>query len=110
MELLTKLEELVLIAVLRLRENAYGIAIYKYVAGLTGRRASMSGVYFPLERLVRRGFLTAVVGEPTPVRGGMRKKYYRLTNEGARALQENRSLTEKAWRGIDGLRPEEMED
>jgi PadR family transcriptional regulator PadR len=110
MELLTKLEELVLIAVYRLKENAYGIAIYKYVVGLTGRRASMSSVYFPLERLVRRGLLTAVVGEPTPVRGGMRKKYYLLTKEGVRALQENRSLTKKAWRGIGGLRPETTED
>lgn len=110
MELLTKLEEMVLIAVLRLKDKAYGISIYKYIVGLTGSRASMSSVYFPLERLVRRGFLRTVVGEPTPVRGGMRKKYYRLTKEGILALQENRSLTEKAWRGLGDLQPETMED
>ncbi len=110
MELLTKLEEMVLIAVLRLKDEAYGIAVYKYIVGLTGVRASMSSVYFPLERLVRRGFLTAVLGEPTPVRGGMRKKFYRLTKEGISILQENRSLTEKAWRGLGKLRPETTED
>lgn len=110
MELLTKLEELVLIAVLRLKEEAYGTTIYKHVSGLTGSRAAMSSIYYPLERLVRRGLLKAYLGEPTPVRGGMRKRYYRLTRAGALALQENRDLTETAWRGIGDLRPENIED
>jgi PadR family transcriptional regulator, regulatory protein PadR len=110
MELLTKLEEMVLIAALRLKDQAYGIAIYEHLAGLTGERPAMSSVYFPLERLVRRGFLTAVMGESTPVRGGMRKKFYRLTKEGIVALQENRSLAEKAWRGLGRLHPEMTED
>jgi PadR family transcriptional regulator PadR len=110
MKLLTKLEEMVLLAILRLKDKAYGIAIYEYVVGLTGVRASISSVYFPLERLVRKGFLTAVLGEPTPIRGGMRKKYYRLTKEGLIALQENRSLSEKAWRGLGALRPETRKD
>jgi PadR family transcriptional regulator, regulatory protein PadR len=110
MELLTKLEEMVLIAVYRLKEKAYGIAIYKYVADLTESPGSVSGIYFPLERLVRRGFLQSMVGEPTPVRGGMRKRYYRLTKEGAQALQDNRALTEKAWRGIGHLHPETLGD
>jgi PadR family transcriptional regulator PadR len=110
MEILTKLEEIVLIAVLRLKDKAYGIAVYKYVVELTGSRAAISSVYFPLERLVRRGFLASVVGEPSPVRGGMRKKFYRLTEEGIRALQENRSLTERAWQGLGDLRPETTKD
>ncbi len=110
MELLTKLEEMVLIAVLRLKDGAYGIAIHKHIVGLTGSPVSMSSVYFPLERLVRRGFLTAVMGEPTPVRGGMRKKFYRLTKEGIQALQESRDLEEKAWRGLGKLQPETTED
>ncbi len=110
MELLTKLEEMVLIAVLRLKDKAYGIAVYSHVAGLTGDRPAVSSVYFPLERLVRRGFLTAVLGDPTPVRGGMRKKYYALTAEGIQALLDNRSLTEKAWRGLGGLKPKTIKD
>ena len=110
MELLTKLEEMVLIAVLRLKDKAYGIAVYRHVAGLTGGRPALSSVYFPLERLVRRGFLTSVLGDPTPVRGGMRKKYYALTPEGIRTLQDNRALTEKAWRGLGGLKPKTAKD
>ncbi len=106
MELLTKLEEMVLIAVFRLKEKAYGISIYKFVVELTGSPVSISTIYFPLERLVRKGYLKAIVGEPTPVRGGMRKRFYRLTREGLLALQDNRAVSEKAWRGIGDLRPE----
>ena len=100
LELLTKLEELVLIAVLRLGKEAYGISIYNFMVGLTGNRVAISSVYFPLERLVRKGCLRAFRGDPTPRRGGMGKRYYRLTRGGYAALQENRALTETAWRGI----------
>jgi PadR family transcriptional regulator PadR len=110
MELLTKLEELVLIAVLRLKGKAYGTTIYRHVAGLTGSRAAMSSIYYPLERLVRRGLLKASLGASTPVRGGMRKRYYRLTRAGVLALQDNRTLMETAWRGIGDLRPNAIED
>ena len=110
MKLLTKLEELVLIAVLRLKHEAYGTTIYRHVTELTGSRAAMSSIYYPLERLVRRGLLKAHLGPPTPVRGGMRKRYYRLTRAGVEALQENRDLTASAWRGIGELRPETIED
>jgi PadR family transcriptional regulator PadR len=110
MMLLTKLEELVLIAVLRLKHEAYGTTIYRHVTDLTGRRSAMSSIYYPLERLVRRGLLDAYLGEPTPVRGGMRKRFYRLTRAGVEALQENRDLTRAAWRGIGDLRPDAMED
>jgi PadR family transcriptional regulator PadR len=110
LKLLTKLEEMVLIAVLRLKDKAYGVAIYKYVAGLTSDRPSMSSVYFPLERLVRRGFLSACLGDPTPERGGLRKKYYTLTEEGLQALQDNRDLMEKAWRGLNSLRARAVKD
>ena len=100
MEWLTKLEELVLIAVLRLGKDAYGISVYNFIVGLTGKRVSISSVYFPLERLVRRGYLRALRGESTPRRGGMGKRFYRLTPSGCRALLENRAVAETAWRGV----------
>jgi DNA-binding PadR family transcriptional regulator len=103
MEFLTKLEELVLIAVLRLKAEAYGTSIYKHILGLTGRDVTVSNVYFPLERLVRKGYLQAVQGEPTPIRGGMGKRYYRITKSGLAVLQENRALNLAAWRGVAGL-------
>jgi len=103
MELLTKLEELVLIAVLRLKDNAYGISVYNYIVELTGNEVSVSSVYFPLERLVRKGYLQTSMGEPTAKRGGMSKRYYRLTKAGIKALQENRSLHETAWKGVTDI-------
>ena len=110
MELLTKLEELVLIAVLKLGEEAYGISIYDCITGLTGKDVSVSSVYFPLERLVRKGLLRSYVGEPTARRGGMRKRYYALTRTGIEALQDNRSLTDKAWKGVQELLSEASKD
>ncbi len=103
MELLTKLEELALIAVLKLRDEAYGISVYKYVVDLTGKDVSVSSVYFPLERLVRRGYLQTLKGEPTPQRGGMSKRYYRLTKSGIKVLEGNRSLNEIAWKGVTDM-------
>lgn len=102
-EILTKLEELVLISVLKLKEEAYGTSIYTHIVGLTGQDVTVSNVYFPLERLVRKGLLRAVQGKPTPKRGGMAKRYYRITKSGLAALQENRAINLAAWKGVAAL-------
>ena len=101
MDMLTKLEELVLIAVLKLQGHAYGISIYDYVVKKTGNKVAVSSVYFPLERLVRKGYLESFKGDPTPKRGGMRKKYYALTREGVSVLQANRELNRIIWNDVD---------
>ncbi|MBN1939943.1 MAG: helix-turn-helix transcriptional regulator [Candidatus Aminicenantes bacterium] len=103
MEMLTRLEELVLIAVLKLKNEAYGTAVFNHIASLTGRDVTVSSVYFPLERLVRRGCLQALQGESTPKRGGMGKRYYRLTESGLAALEQSRALNLAAWRGVAAL-------
>ena len=103
MDMLTRLEELVLISVLKLRSEAYGTAIFNHIVGLTGREVTVASVYFPLERLVRRGHLQAFQGESTPKRGGMSKRYYRLTRSGLGALQESRAPNLAAWRGVAAL-------
>lgn len=109
MDILTKLEELVLIAVFKLREQAYGIAIYDYIVKKTGNRVSVSSVYFPLERLVRKGYLRSFKGEPTPKRGGMRKRYYRLTPQGLRVMQDNRALSRDIWADVEELSVQKAE-
>jgi PadR family transcriptional regulator PadR len=100
MELLTKLEELVLIAVLKVKDNAYGISIYNFIVDITGKDVTVSSVYFPLERLVRKGYLRSQKGESTPKRGGMSKKYYYITKSGIKVLEENRLLSQSAWQGV----------
>ncbi len=103
MELLTKLEELVLIAVIKLKDGAYSVSIYNFVNEITGKEVSVSSVYFPLERLVRRGYLQCSQSKPIPKRGGMSKRYYRLTRAGIAALQDNRSLSQAAWKGVSSI-------
>ena len=73
MEDLSKQEELILLAVWRLQNEAYGIPIRKYLKEVTGKKISIGGIYVPLDRLVRKGFLESHQGTPTPQRGGMSK-------------------------------------
>ena len=97
--LLSRIEEILLLVVWDLRGSAYGVPIRRRVGELTGRRLSVGAVYVPLERLVRDGLLETEEGEPTPVRGGRRKRFYRLTPRGVKALQQTRRLTERLWAG-----------
>ena len=103
MNILSKQEELILLAVWRLRNDAYGVKIRKYLIEVTGSDISIGGIYVPLDRLVRKEYLQAYQGEPTPERGGMSKRYYELTPEGAEALQEARRVHETLWASLPQL-------
>jgi DNA-binding PadR family transcriptional regulator len=103
MEMLTKLEELILLSVWRLNENAYGTTIYKYITEVTGKKLSLGGVYFPLDRLAKKGYLTAYIGEATPERKGLSKRYYNLTSRGIQALGEIRRINEIMWAGFSDM-------
>ena len=107
--MLTKFEEEVMLAVLKLNEKAYGISIYKHITAITGKELSLSSVYFPLERLVRKGLLESIQGEPTPKRGGMGKRFYRITAEGKKHLVESKRINEALWQGINGVLEELVE-
>ena len=96
-EMLTKLEELILLSVLKLGENAYGTTLYKYIKDVTGKRLSLGGVYFPLDRLTQRGYLASYTGKATPERRGLSKRYYRLTRKGVTALNEIHRVNSILW-------------
>ena len=98
-DVLSRIEEILLLAVWELGEGAYGVPIRRRVAELLGRRISVGAVYVPLDRLVAAGLLSAEFGLPTAVRGGRRKRYYRLTPSGVAALRETRRLTRRIWAG-----------
>ena len=87
---LGEFEQLILLALVELEDEAYGAAIGRTIEERTGRDVSPGAVYTALDRLQTRGFITSEVGEPTPERGGRRRKYYRLEPEGAMEL--NRSI------------------
>ncbi len=100
MEMLTKLEELILLSVWRLEENAYGTTIFRHIRTVTGKKLSLGGVYFPLDRLTRQGYLRAYYGHATKERKGLSKRYYHLTEKGLEALQDAKRVNETMWAGF----------
>jgi PadR family transcriptional regulator PadR len=103
MELLTRLEEAILIAVLCLAEEAYGVAINREVSRMFGKAYTMGALYFALDQLVRKEYLGKRTGESTAQRGGKGKTYYRLTPEGTEALKAVRVHEEGLWKAVPKL-------
>ncbi len=85
--MLGELEQLVLLATLRVGADAYGVPIQRELAREGGRDLALATVYKTLARLEAKGLVRSRSGEPTPLRGGRRKRYYQLTPAGMRALQ-----------------------
>ena len=103
MKLISRAEELILLAVWRLQENAYSVQIRSQLVEVTGKFWSFGAVYMPLDRLVKRGLLESYLADPTPERGGRSKRIYRPTKDGLEALKEIRKVQEAAWSGITKL-------
>jgi PadR family transcriptional regulator, regulatory protein PadR len=89
---LGRFEEIVLLVLVRLRENAYGVPIRREIAERTGREVSFGAVYTTLERLERKGYVSSRLGEPTRERGGRAKRYFRIEAPGVRALSGTREM------------------
>ncbi len=83
---LGEFEQLVLLAVLRLEDDAYGATIRRLIEDAAGREVSIGALYTTLERLHEKGYVTARIGDPTAERGGRRRKIYTLTAAGHAAL------------------------
>lgn len=103
MKLLSRTEEFILLAVWRLQDNAYGITIRQCLKDTAGLDFSIGGIYVPLDRLVARGYLASRKGDPSPQRGGMKKRFFKLTAEGAAALRQARQLNELMWQNLPEL-------
>lgn len=101
--MLTRTEELILLAVWRLQNDAYGLSIQRQLSTLLGRKVSVGAVYIPLERLAGRGLLESWESEPTEQRGGRRKRFYKLTRKGLSALNMVRQVHQAAWAGLPDL-------
>jgi len=94
---------MVLLALIRLGEDAYGVPISQAIAESTGRDVLVGSVYAALERLEEKGFVSSRVGEPTPERGGRAKRYFRITARGLRQVRETRRALIKLWQRIPVL-------
>jgi DNA-binding PadR family transcriptional regulator len=100
------LELTVMLALLRLGEDAYGVPIAQEIERQTGREVALGSVYAALERLEGKGFLSARLGEPTTARGGRAKRYFRITSPGLREARETRYALMNLWRGVRELQGE----
>jgi PadR family transcriptional regulator, regulatory protein PadR len=99
-DFLGEFEQLVLFALLRLGEGAYGVPIRDEIEARTGRPISAGAVYTALERLETRGFVVSWFGDPTPARGGRRKRHFRVEPAGQRALQRSYDGLQRMARGV----------
>ncbi len=103
MNLTTRLEEAILIAIWSLEENAYGISVTKRVSQIIGKNYTMGALYFALDRLFRNGYVNKIARNVSQEKGGRSRTYYRLTPKGKRALQEVRDYQISLWERIPEL-------
>src|ERR1700688_2404249 len=96
-------ELIVLLAVIRLRDDAYGVPISREIKERGGRAVTFGSLYATLERLEQKGLIASELGEPTAERGGRAKKYFRVTAQGLREVRQTQAVLKKLWRGLPQL-------
>jgi|SRR6516225_9721377 DNA-binding PadR family transcriptional regulator len=96
-------ELMVMLVLIRLGDNAYGVPISEELENRTGRDVAIGSVYAALERLEDKGFVTSELGEPTAERGGRAKKYFRPTGRGLKEVRETQRSLVKLWNGLPKL-------
>lgn len=97
MRMISRIEEIILLSIWRLQDNAYGITILEEVVKATGKTWLTGSIYASLSRLLKHGLVISIEGEPTAERGGRRKIYYKLTPEGQRALLAVKRVNSIIW-------------
>ncbi len=97
---LGELELMLLLAVIRLGDDAYGVPIARELETLRGREVSVGSVYASLERLELKGLVASSLGNPTPERGGKAKRFFRITREGLNQVHETRRVLTRLWQSL----------
>jgi len=101
---LGEFEEFTLLAVRALGDGTYGVPVQQFVERATGRSVSLGAVYAALDRLEHKGFVRSVLGQPSPTRGGKRKRLYDVTPLGLRTARDLRRTRERIWQLIEDRR------
>jgi PadR family transcriptional regulator len=100
-EHLGEFEQIVLLAVLRLGDNAYGVPIRHEIEKRTKRSLTVGALYRTLDRLEEKSLVTSSFSDPTPERGGRSKRYFKVEAPGIRALRESRRALTAMWEGLE---------
>ncbi len=103
---LGEFEHLVLLAIVRLRDDAYGMRVRREIAARTGRDVTIGAVYTTLERLAAKELVTSELGDATPERGGRAKRTFRVTGAGVQALNRTRGEMARMTQGLAYPLPE----
>ncbi len=98
---LGEFEYVVLLAVMRLGEDAYGVTIRREIETRTDRDVSLGAIYPTLHRLEDKGLVSSYTGEPTATRGGRSKRHFRLEAKGQVALKRSRDMISALWQGFE---------
>ena len=101
--LLSNFELMVLLALIRIGDGAYGVPISREIEEQSGREVSIGSIYAALERLEAKGFVTSELGEPTRERGGRAKRYFKIAPKGLREVHEVKGTLVKMWKGLPKL-------
>jgi PadR family transcriptional regulator PadR len=99
--MLGEFEQVLLLAILRVGDDAYGVPVRDEIRACTGRDATLGAIYETLGRLTDKGFVTAKTGAPTPVRGGRRTRCYAVTAAGRRSIRESMRGLRTLAAGLD---------
>jgi len=105
---LSRSEELILLAVLELRDNAYVVSIREELRQMTGETWAMGALFVTLDRMSQKGYLRSRLSEPTPERGGRRKRLYMLLPDAVHALNRVRNLNRIVWKNVPDLSQEDI--
>lgn len=99
-ESLGEFEQLVLLAVIQLGDDAYGMTIRRQIEERAGRSVAIGALYTALERLERKGYVSSALSDPTPQRGGRAKRLFHLRPAGRTALKRSRDTLARMWAGV----------
>jgi PadR family transcriptional regulator, regulatory protein PadR len=97
---LGEFELMILLTIIRLGDDVYGVPLSKELGVMRGRDVSVASVYAALDRLELKGLVASTLGESTPERGGRAKRYFRVTEQGLRSVRETRRLLSKLWKSL----------
>lgn len=103
---LGEFELMVILTVIHLGEEAYGVPISRELEARRGRGVSVGSVYAALERLESKGLVASTLGDPTPERGGKAKRYFTVTKEGLRQVRKTRQVLTGLWKSLPEFKGE----
>ncbi|NIO20745.1 MAG: hypothetical protein GTN76_08420 [Candidatus Aenigmarchaeota archaeon] len=101
MRVLTRAEEILLLSILRLNDNAFALTILKEIKQSAGKKLTIGSLWVSLDSLYKKSYIDKRMAEETPTKGGRKKVYYSLTPSGAKALRNAREFQRSLWKGVE---------